>query len=83
MILWTNNFRILFATPFILKYKGFEFVLRQTTLSLTKFIENNNNALDIKWALLDISWHIFLNYLFDVVGDTLLYKFSETKSNLR
>jgi hypothetical protein len=28
--------------------KGFEFVLRQTILSLTKFIENNNNALDIK-----------------------------------
>jgi hypothetical protein len=45
---------------------------------LTKFIENNNNALDIKWTLLDVSWHIFLNYLFDVVDDTLLYKFSRT-----
>jgi hypothetical protein len=47
------NLTLLHATPSVLKYKIFWFVLSQTVLSLIKFIRQSNNILNIKLEHLD------------------------------
>ena len=40
---------ILMNTPSVLKCRAFWFILSQTVLYLTKFIEMSNNSLKVKW----------------------------------